>query len=133
MIESRSEVAHMYLAGIATSGSKDNDKITLSLMNLAKTIAFAMENKLQRPQNFYGIGGMKIFRDLIYVMRGLMKEDHAFYKKHDIYNFPHKQRKLIWKMKFVGMLMSVPAIKKKSRSMMNDIMLKPYLKAMDKE
>ena len=26
--------------------------------------------------NFYGVGGMKIFRDLIWLMRGLMKADH---------------------------------------------------------
>ena len=39
-----------------------------------------MGNKLSRPANFYGVGGMKIFRDLIYVMQGLMKADHKFYK-----------------------------------------------------
>jgi len=133
VIEARSEVGHMYLVGIATSESESNDEITKDIENLAKATAFCLENKLVRPQNFYGVGGMKIFRDLIYVMRGLMKEDHAFYKKHDIYNFPHKQLGMIIKMKLVGMLMSVPAIRRKSRGMMNKIIIKPYKKAINKD
>lgn len=133
VIISRSEVGHMYLSGIATNESMDNPATTKSIQDLAKSIAFSLENTLERPQNFYGVGGIKIFRDLIYVMRGLMKEDHRFYKKHSIYDFPQKKKALIWKMKFVGMLMSVPSIKKRARSMMNEVMLKPYKEAMEKE
>ena len=58
-----------------------------------KNLAFAMEHKLTRPANFYGVGGMKIFRDLIYLMQGLMKADHKFYKQHGIYDFPQKQQR----------------------------------------
>ena len=42
-----------------------------------------------------GVYGMKIFRDLIYIMQGLMKADHKFYKEHGIYDFPQKQKKRI--------------------------------------
>lgn len=40
---------------------------------------------------FLGVGGMKIFRDLIWMMQGMMKADHQFYKEHGIYDFPRKQ------------------------------------------
>lgn len=133
VIISRSEVGHMYLSGIATNESMDDAATTKSIQDLAKSIAFSLENTLERPQNFFGVGGIKIFRDLIFVMRGLMKEDHRFYKKHSIYDFPQKQRAMIWKMKFVGMLMSIPSVKKRARGMMNDVMLKPYKEAMEKE
>jgi len=33
---------------------------------------------------------MKIFRDLIYSMRGVVGDDHRFYKKHKLYDFPQK-------------------------------------------
>ena len=33
---------------------------------------------------------MKIFRDLIYSMRGVVGDDHRFYKKHGLYDFPQK-------------------------------------------
>ena len=40
------------------------------------------------PRNFYGVGGMKVFRDLIWLMQGMMKTDHKFYKAHGQYDFP---------------------------------------------
>ena len=46
-----------------------------------KTV-FALQNRLAQPANFYGVGGMKIFRDLIYLMQGFMKADHKFFKSH---------------------------------------------------
>jgi multimeric flavodoxin WrbA len=133
LIEARSEVGHMYLCGVASNESKNDEQTSESIEKFAKSMAFGVQNKLERPQNFFGVGGTKIFRDLIFTMRGLMKEDHRFYKKQGVYDFPHKQRGLILKMKMVGLLMSIPAIKKKSRGMMNEIVLKPYHDAMEKE
>ncbi|MEG1304961.1 MAG: iron-sulfur protein, partial [Oscillospiraceae bacterium] len=78
---------------------------------------------------YLGVGGTKIFRDLIYVMRGLMREDHRFYKKNKIYDFPQKKVGTILKMKFVGSLMSFEFVRKKMGSKMNDEIIKPYKKA----
>ena len=47
---------------------------------------WALENKPQRLVNFLGVGGMKVFRDLIYVVRGLMLEDNRFFKRHGLYD-----------------------------------------------
>uniref|UniRef100_UPI00349EF049 NAD(P)H-dependent oxidoreductase n=1 Tax=uncultured Ruthenibacterium sp. TaxID=1905347 RepID=UPI00349EF049 len=102
IVEARSEVGGNYLAAVAT----DEEDTTLSIRTLAESLSFAMEKKLMRPANFYGVGGMKIFRDLIYVMQGLMKADHRFYKNHGIYDFPQKQTKRIWQMRFVGALLA---------------------------
>ena len=90
-----------------------------------------MEQKLTRPANFYGVGGMKIFRDLIYVMQGLMKADHKFYKEHGIYDFPQKQKKRIWQMRLVGALMAVPSVQKKARGKMTEAMIGPYRKVVE--
>ena len=45
----------------------------------------------QKGANFLGIGGMKIFRDLIYGMRGMVRDDHRFYKQRKLYNFPQRR------------------------------------------
>ena len=76
IVEGRAEVGGNYLAGVAT----DEGDTAAEIRSLAENLAFAMEKQLTRPANFYGVGGMKIFRDLIYVMQGLMKADHKFYK-----------------------------------------------------
>ncbi len=81
---------------------------------MAAKLSYALEKKLTQPQNFYGVGGMKIFRDLIYLMRGMMKADHKFYKEHKQYDFPQKQKGTLIKMYLVGMLISNPKIKGKA-------------------
>lgn len=124
IVEGRSEVGGNYLAGVAT----DEGNTAASLESLAKNLTFAMEHRLTRPANFYGVGGMKIFRDLIYVMQGLMKADHQFYKAHGIYDFPQKQKKRILQMKLVGALMAIPSVQKKAKGKMTQAIIGPYEK-----
>lgn len=127
IVEGRAEVGGNYLAGVAT----DEGDTTAEIRSLAQNLAFAMENHLTRPANFYGVGGMKIFRDLIYVMQGLMKADHKFYKAHGIYDFPQKQKKRIWQMRLVGALMAVPSIRKQAKGKMTEAIVGPYQKVVE--
>ena len=124
IIQARSEVGGNYLCGIAT----DEENTEMKIRTLAESLVLALDKKLSRPANFYGTGGMKIFRDLIYVMQGLMKADHKFYKKHGIYDFPQKQKKRILQMKMVGMLMSFPSVQKNMKGQMGQYIIAPYEK-----
>lgn len=122
IVEGRAEVGGNYLCGVAT----DEGDTTAALEGLAENLTFAMDHSLRRPANFYGVGGMKIFRDLIYVMQGLMKADHKFYKAHGIYDFPQKQHARIWQMRLVGALLAVPSIQRKAKGKMTEAMIGPY-------
>ena len=127
IVESRSEVGGNYLCGIAT----DEGNTTADIQALADSLVFALEKKLSRPANFYGVGGMKIFRDLIYVMQGMMKADHRFYKEHGIYDFPQKQKKRILQMKLVGAMMAVPSVQRKLKGQMDQYIIGPYEKVIE--
>lgn len=127
IVEGRSEVGGNYLCGVAT----DEGDTAREIQSLADNLAFAMAHQLTRPANFYGVGGMKIFRDLIYVMQGLMKADHKFYKEHGIYDFPQKQKKRIWQMRLVGTLLAIPSIQKQARGKMTEAMVAPYEKVIE--
>ena len=127
IVEGRSEVGGNYLCGVAT----DEGNTAADVQNLADAVVFAMEKKLSRPANFYWVGGMKIFRDLIYVMRGMMKADHKFYKEHGIYDFPQKQKKRILQMKLVGAMLAVPSVQKKMKGQMNQYIIGPYQKVVE--
>ena len=81
---------------------------------MAKELAYAMEKKYTQPANFYGVGGLKIFRDLIWQMQGLMKEDHRFYKAHGFYDFPQKRKGRLIGMYAVGALMTNEKLRKKA-------------------
>ena len=124
IVDARAEVGGNYLAGVGY------DKDTL--LQTSKKLVYAIENKLNMPRNFYGVGGMKIFRDLIWVMRGIMKADHKFYKKHGVYDFPQKQRGRMMLMCMLGSLMRNKKVKAKMGNMFNEGMLMPYKKVLDK-
>ena len=124
IIESRSQVGGNLLAGVATDEYNPNREID----NLVATLQYALNNNYTQPQNFYGVGGMKIFRDLIYLMQGMMKADHKFYKSHGQYDFPQKKKSMVIKMYLVGALLSNPKLKGKMGNKMNEGMIAPYKK-----
>ena len=132
IIEARAQVGTNFLAGAATDESDPDSEID----RLAETLSYALEHKYVPPQNFYGIGGMKIFRDLIWLMQGMMRADHKFYKAHGQYDFPQKKRGMMLKMYLVGSLLANEKIKAKMGNKMNEGMLMPYeklFKKMDKK
>jgi hypothetical protein len=98
---------------------------------MAKTLEYALENKHSQPQDFYGIGGIKIFRDLIWLMQGFMKEDHKFFKAHNQYDFPQKKKGMMLLMYLAGAALSSDKIKSKMGNKMNEGMLMPYKKVID--
>jgi len=127
IIEARAQVGGNYLAGVATDEQEPDAQID----RLAKALAYAIEHSYVPPQNFFGVGGMKVFRDLIWIMQGMMKADHRFYKAHGQYDFPQKQWPTMLKMYLVGALLASPKIKAKMGNAMNEGMLAPYKKVLD--
>lgn len=128
VVEARCQVGGNYLCGTATNECDPNGEIDA----LAKKLSYALVKHYTQPKNFWGVGGMKIFRDLIYTMRGMMKADHAFYRDHGQYDFPQKQVGTIAKMYLVGALLSSPKLQKAAGSKMTEGMLAPYKKALEK-
>jgi len=123
IVEARCEVGGNFLCGVATDRG--------GIIRISQTLSYAIKNKLIQPPNFYGVGGMKIFRDLIWIMRGMMKADHKFYKAHDLYDFPQKKRGMILKMKLIGALLYSSKVKSKIGNKMNECMIAPYKKVLD--
>lgn len=126
VIEARCETGGNFLCGVATDEAETDKQID----SLSKTLAFALETHHTAPQNFWGVGGMKIFRDLIYQMRGMMKADHKFYKKQGIYDFPQKNKGKAMLMYAVGGLLSSEKVLSKMGNKMNEGMLMPYEKVL---
>ena len=124
IVEARAEVGHNFLAGV---GYNQNTIITT-----IKKLEYAIEKNFVQPRNFYGVGGMKIFRDLIWIMRGIMKADHIYYKKHGVYDFPQKKRGQMMLMCFLGSMVRNKKIKAKMGNKFNEGMIAPYQKVIKK-
>ena len=127
IMEARAQVSSNFLAGIANDRHDPNGQIDM----LARRVEYALDNNYVPPQNFYGIGGMKVFRDLIWLMQGMMRADHKFYKAHGQYDFPQKKWPRMIAMYAVGALIANPKIKAKMGNKMNEGMLMPYKKVLD--
>lgn len=123
IVEGRCEVGHNFLSGVATNAD--------TIKDLSAKLCYALESSLVLPQNFFGVGGTKIFRDLIYLMRGMMKADHKFYKEHGIYDFPQKKIGTVIKMKIAGGMITNPKIKAKMGNKLNEGMIMPYKKVIE--
>lgn len=124
VMQARAQVGGNFLAGIITDVSQAEQ--------MAATLCYAVEHHYVPPRDFYGVGGLKIFRDLIYQMQGLMREDHRFYKKHGFYDFPQKRIGRIVGMYAVGAMMNNEKIRKKAGSKMTEGMVMPYEQVLKK-
>ncbi|MBQ8604972.1 MAG: NAD(P)H-dependent oxidoreductase [Oscillospiraceae bacterium] len=127
ILEGRAQVGGNILAGIATDEADTDNAVNM----LAANLSYSLKYKNTQPANFYGVGGMKIFRDLIWQMQGMMKADHKFYKAHGQYDFPQKKPGRMIAMYRVGAMLANPKIKAKMGNNMNEGMLMPYKKVLD--
>ena len=124
IVEARVEVGHNFLAGVGYNQD--------TIITTIKKLEYAIEKNFVQPRNFYGVGGMKIFRDLIWIMRGIMKADHIYYKKHGVYDFPQKKRGQMMLMCFLGSMVRNKKIKAKMGNKFNEGMIAPYQKVINK-
>ena len=129
LMEARAQVGGNHLAGIAGNEGDTDSRVD----SMALRLAYAIRHSYSQPANFYGVGGLKIFRDLIYQMQGLMREDHRFYKKHGFYDFPQKKKGRIAGMYLVGAMMNSKKLSKKIGANMTKGMLMPYQKVLEKD
>ena len=129
LMESRAQVGGNFLAGIASDANDPDGEID----RLAETLCYAACEKYLPPRNFYGVGGMKIFRDLIWQMQGLMREDHRFYREHGFYDFPQKKRGSMLAMYLVGGMMRNKKLSAKMGGRITEGMIGPYRKALEKD
>ncbi len=127
VLEARAQVGGNFLAGTACDEADPDAAID----RLAATLEYALENAYVPPANFWGVGGMKIFRDLIWQMQGMMRADHKFYRAHGQYDFPQKKWPRMVAMYAVGALLASPKLRARMGDAMNEGMLMPYKKVLD--
>ena len=123
VLRARADVGHSFLAGVACDAQ--------SIRDTAARLAYALEQRLVPPRGFYGVGGMKIFRDLIWLMRGVMPEDHRFYRRHKLYDFPQKRWPRMLGLSLLGVLMRSRGLRRLIGGKMNEGMLAPYRKVLE--
>jgi len=126
ILEARMEIWKLFCAGFATDEYGDDKEITALITQLVDDLCWAVEKDHDKPATFLGVGGRKVFRDLIYKTRFIFMADHDFYKAHDHYDFPQKDIKFRVINAIVPPLMKIPPVRKKMQQNFNRFMIKPF-------
>ena len=91
VLEATVQVSHSHRLGTVTDESTDPTVTTARLLELARAADRWAADPWFAPPNFLGVGGIKIFRDLVYENRGVLSADHRFYRDNGLYDFPQNQ------------------------------------------
>ncbi len=117
------------LVDIVTDEYENSEQIDTLLQNLAGRLVQLSEKGYINPPNFLIIGGAKIFRDDIWSrMRFVFQADHAFYKKHGMYDFPQKDYRTRAQNALMMLLTKIPSFKREFIKRMKSEMIKPHRK-----
>lgn len=129
ILEAKAHVGHMTYIEPVTNEQVD---VLGQIKRMCHEVDYFMDKQPIAKTSFYGVGGMKVFRDLIYNMRGLMIQDHIYYKKNNLYDFPKKHYLKNFFMKYGLLYIKSPKRFKKFAPKLNTYILNRYRKIIDK-
>ncbi len=125
------ETFGLNINGFVTDEEKDSTKVTALLEDLADRVITNLETGYSAPPTFLGVGGHKILRDINFAARFIFVENHKYYVEHNLFDFPHGQRKMRIMGRIIPPLMKIKGFRKKFQAGMNDNMIAPLIKALD--
>lgn len=134
IIEGYTQIVGAYLAGIATDEYGTEQEITLRLVALANDLIWSLEKDYVIPKNFLGFTSHLLFRDFLYrSARFPFIADHKYYKRHNLYDMPHKDFRGRAMGSLMSLLFRIPSIRRSIQKDMIKHMVTPYRKIIDKE
>lgn len=89
ILEAQEQVGRMQLVDIVTDEDQSDTGLTERIRLFTEVFERRMQGAWHRPQTFLGVGGHKLFRDMVYRLRAIMVEDDKFYRAHGLYDFPN--------------------------------------------
>jgi multimeric flavodoxin WrbA len=115
------------LAGIVTDEGPVSGVTDSRIDALCEHSIRLSQNGYVSPEGFPVAGGHKIFRDEIWGnMRAVFRADHAYYKKHGMYDFPQGDLPRRIRTMLLSLLLSVPPVRKKAEQQMHQHMIQPF-------
>jgi multimeric flavodoxin WrbA len=133
ILEAYTEYQQANLVDIITDEEEDSKILDARLQHLAERGILLAEKNYIKPQTFLSVGGMKIFRDDVWgKLRFPFQADHQFYKKHHLYDFPHRKYKSRLMNSLLILLTKIPSMRKEIyRKRIKEEMLKPFQKVVN--
>ncbi len=128
ILEGAAEMGRLHLAEIITDEDADPARTTALLRDLAQRLLRNIEEHARVQPTFLGVGGHKIFRDLIYELRFVFRADYHFYRQHGMFDYPQQNIRQRLQTSFLSLLTAIPALRPAFYRMATARMLEPYRK-----
>ncbi|MCK5158698.1 MAG: iron-sulfur protein, partial [Candidatus Heimdallarchaeota archaeon] len=131
-IEAMPEVGRANLVGIVTDEYTDSKQITTLIQNVIDGILWGIEHgKYTRPKTFLGVGGHKVFRDLIHTYQVVFPQDYSYYKMHKLFDWP---KIFFGNFSFIlKPLMKFPSFRKRFFAQSGKFLIQMFSKVIKKE
>lgn len=120
------------LAGIVTDECADSAQLDRLIEAFAARCVDNAEHAYVRPKDFLGVGGHKIFRDMIWSRLSFpFTADYKYYEEHGLFDFPQNEKHYLeFNNKMIEAIKD-PAVKEQVRKMMNTEMLKSFTRIVE--
>ncbi len=130
-LEATIQVAGQQRLGIVTDEHVDVQATTNSLMGLAQATDRWAADPWRAPATFLGVGGHKVFRDLVYEHRGLMSADHRYYRAQGLYDFP--QSKIFKRIvnRILLLCRKIPLLEKQLEKLLQEGRTRPFRRLLE--
>ncbi len=134
ILEAYTEWQQANLVDIITDEDEDSKVLDARLQHLAERVIHLAEKNYIKPKTFLGVGGMKIFRDDVWgKLRFPFQADHQFYKKHHLYDFPHRKYKTRVINSILILLTKIPSMRKEIyHKRMKEQLVRPFQNILEK-
>ncbi|MFT5701167.1 MAG: hypothetical protein ACI8ZB_004056 [Desulforhopalus sp.] len=129
------EVQQASIVDFVTDECGDSAEIDALLLSLAERLIRYANDGYVKPASFLGVGGSKVFRDVIYGrLRFPFRADHNFYKKNGWYDFPQKDYKSRITNSMMLLLNRMPSMRKEIYTKrIKTELIKPLQKVLERE
>ena len=120
------------LISIITDEGRDSAELDTMITAAARDLAEFAEKKIKMPRSFLGAAGMKLFRDEVFSeLRFVFQQDHKYYRKHGIYDFPQKRILFRIIISALVLLTKIPPLRRKIRNRLTQGMTGGFRKIID--
>ena len=111
---------------VVTDEVPSSEELDALLDAMVDRLKACSEEGYIRPRTFFHEGGFKIFRDSIYGrMRVAFQADYAYYRKHNLFDFPQNDLRTRLFNAVIVPLTRVPAIRRKAFADLRYRMIEP--------
>jgi hypothetical protein len=132
VLEASADLQRANLAGIVTDECGASQELDALLERLAARLVECDRQRYFHPPTFFGKAGRKLLRDEIWAsLRFVFPKDHAYYRRHGLYDFPRRSLGTRINEAFVRLMLRFPGFRKEFRKRLRTEMIKPLEKAVE--